>query len=40
LPPADRRYLGAIARDGQVIHRVANRARALLALADGDALSC
>jgi hypothetical protein len=38
LPPADRRYLGAIVRDGHVIQRVASRARALLALADGEAL--
>lgn len=33
---ADRRYLEAIARDGQMIQRVANRARALLALARGE----
>jgi hypothetical protein len=37
LPRADLRYLETIARCGQVIQRVANRARALLALERGGA---
>src|ERR1051325_4575083 len=36
LRAADQRYLEAVARDGQLIQRVANRARALLALARGE----
>jgi hypothetical protein len=36
LNTPDRRYLQEIARDGQLIQRVANRARALLALDRGE----
>lgn len=36
LHPADRRYLNEIATDGQLLQRVANRARALLALDRGE----
>lgn len=36
LHSADRRYLNEIATDGQLIQRVANRARALLALDRGE----
>lgn len=36
LNPKDRRYLLAVASEGQMIQRVANRARALLALDRGE----
>ncbi len=36
LNPHDRRYLIEIVKDGQLIQRVANRARALLALDQGE----
>ena len=36
LKEADRGYLKEIVKDGQLIQRVANRARALLALDDGE----
>lgn len=36
LRPADRRYLNEIATNGQLLQRVANRARALLALDRGE----
>lgn len=36
LSHTDRRYLTEIVADGQQIQRVADRARALLALADGE----
>lgn len=36
LRDADRRYLNEIVADGQLIQRVANRARALLALYGGE----
>ena len=35
LQAGDRRYLNEVTRDGQVIQRIANRARALLALDRG-----
>ena len=38
LKEADRGYLKEIVKDGQLIQRVANRARALLALDDGAVL--
>ncbi len=36
LNPNDRRYLIEIVKDGQIIQRIANRARALLALDRGE----
>lgn len=39
LRSADRRYLSEIATDGQLIQRVANRARALLALDRGERIA-
>lgn len=39
LRAADRRYLKEIVTDGQLIQRVANRARALLALDRGESIA-
>ncbi len=36
LNPKDRRYLQEVANEGQMVQRVANRARALLALDRGE----